>query len=104
GYLKADSRKFFYYELFLTFTAMLLEKERFDELAYILQTPFIVEFKNRGEIYELSFTDFRYFISTLNEHRNKKYNLNRVSVTADTIKQRATEKIKFEKLVEADIL
>ena len=104
GYLKYDSRKFFYYELFLTFTAMLLEKERFEELAYILQTPFIVEYKNRGEIMELSFTEFRQFVSTLNEHRNKKYNMNRVSVTADTIKQRATEKIKFERLVEADIL
>lgn len=104
GYLKSDSRKFFYYELFLTFTALLLEKERFEELAYVLQTPFIVEYKNRGEMMELSFTEFRQFVSTLNEHRNKKYNMNRVSVTADTIKQRATEKIKFEKLVEADIL
>jgi hypothetical protein len=104
GYLKADSRKFFYYELFLTFTAMLLEKERFDELAYILQTHFIVELKNRGEIMELTFTEFRQFVSTLNEHRNKKYSMNRVSVTADTIKQRATENIKFEKLVEADLL
>lgn len=104
GYLKADSRKFFYYELFLTFTAMLLEKERFEELAYILQTPFIVEYKNSGEMMELSFTEFRHFVSTLNEHRNKKYNMNRVSVTADTIKQRASEKMKFEKLVEADIL
>ena len=53
---------------------------------------------------ELSFTEFRQYVSTLNEHRNKKYNMNRVSVTADTIKQRATDKIKFEKLVEADIL
>lgn len=104
GYLKSDSTNFFYYELFLTFTAFMLEKEKFTELAYILQTPFIVEFKNRGEINEWSFIEFRQFVSTLNEHRNKKYNLNRVSITADTIKQRATDKIKFEKLVEADIL
>ncbi len=104
GYLKADSRRFFYYELVLTFTALFIEKERFEELAYVLQTPFIVEYRNRGEIIELSFTEFRHFVSTLNEHRNKKYNMNRVSVTADMIKQRASEKIKFEKLVEADIL
>lgn len=104
GYLKADSRKFFYYELFLTFTAIFIEKERFEELAYVLQTPYIVEYRTRGEIMELSFTEFRYFVSTLNVYRNKKYNMNRVSVTADMIKQRATEKIKFEKLVEADIL
>lgn len=104
GYLKIDSVKYFYYELFLTFTAFMLEKEKFNELAYILQTPYIVEIRNGREIQEWSFTEFKQFVSTLNEHRNKKYNLNRVSVTADTIKKRATEKIKFEKLIEADIL
>lgn len=104
GYLKADSRKFFYYELFLTFTAMMLEKEKFEELANILHSPFIINYKYRGEILDLSFNEFRHYVSTLNEYRNKKYSLNRVSVTADMIKQRASEKLKFEKLVEADIV
>lgn len=103
-YLKGDSTKFFYYELFLTFTAYMLEKERFQELANILQTPFIIEYKNTRTIVEFSFTEFRQYVSTLNERHNKKYSMNRVSVTADKIKQRVSEKVKFEMLVEADIL
>jgi hypothetical protein len=104
GYLKADPVRFFYYELFLTFTAFLLEKERFSELAYILQTPFITHDRRTDSIGEKTFACFRQHVSTLSEHKNKKFNLHRVSITADTIKQRATERIKFEKIVEADIL
>jgi len=104
GYLKSDNYKFFFYELFLTFTAIMLEKERFGELAFVLQTPFIIDKKVSGEIIPVTFAEFRHFVSTLNEHRNKKLHLNRVSVTADMIKQRATEKYNFEILIEADVL
>lgn len=104
GYLKSDNYKFFFYELFLTFTAIMLEKERFVELAFILQTPFIIDKKRSGEIIPATFSEFRHYVSSLNEHRNKKLQLNRVSITADTIKQRATEKYNFEILIEADVL
>lgn len=104
GYLKSDNYKFFFYELFLTFTAIMLEKERFVELAFILQTPFIIDKKRSGEIIPATFSEFRHYVSSLNEHRNKKLQLNRVSVTADIIKQRATEKYNFEILIEADVL
>jgi hypothetical protein len=104
AYLKSDYFRFFYYELFLTFAAILIAKERFDELAYILQTPFIIEKKNSGEILQQSFSEFRQYVATLNEHRNKKYKLNKISVTADTLKQRASEKYGFEKLRETDLL
>jgi len=104
GYLKSDNYKFFFYELFLTFTAIMLEKERFQELSFILQTPFLIDKKRSGEIIPATFSEFRHFVSSLNEHRNKKLQLNRVSVTADTIKQRATEKFNFEILIEADVL
>lgn len=104
GYLKADNYKFFYYELFLTFTAVMLEKERFEELAFILQNPFIIDKKRSGEIITATFSEFRLYVSSLNEYRNKKLQLNRVSVTADIIKQRATEKYNFEILIEADVL
>lgn len=104
GYLKADSFRFFYYELFLTFSAIMLQRERYEQLAFILQTPFIGERKSTGEILQKTFSEFRHFVHTLNEHRNKKYQLNRVSVTADTIKQRAGEKYNFDLLKDTDVL
>lgn len=103
GHIKSDSLRFFYYELFLTFSAIMLQKERYKELAFILQTPFIIE-KNTGEILQCTFSDFRQYVYSLNEYRNKKYRLNRVSVTADMLKQRATEKFNFDLLKETDIL
>jgi hypothetical protein len=104
GHLKSDNFRFFYYELFLTFATIMTQRERFEELAFILQTPFIIEKKNTGELVQSTFSEFRQYVSTLNEHRNKKYQLNRVSVTADLIKQRAGEKYGFELLKDTDIL
>jgi hypothetical protein len=63
-----------------------------------------VDKKRNGEIFQFSFSEFRQYVTTLNEHRNKKYQLNRVSVTADTLKQRADEKYNFDILKETDVL
>ena len=104
GYLKSDNLRFFYYELFLTFATIMIQRERFEELAFILQTPFIIEKKSTGELLQCTFSEFRQYVSSLNEHRNKMRQLNRVSITADLIKQRAGEKYPFELLKDTDIL
>jgi hypothetical protein len=104
GALMFDNFRYFYYELFLTFSTIMLQKEKFSELAYLLQTPFIITDNQRGEIQQLTFSEFRYYNYTLNEFHNQKHNPKRISVTADTIKQRATEKYNFEMLIEADVL
>lgn len=104
GYLKCDSFKFFYYELFLSFTALLIEKERFKELGFILHTPFIVHQVKHNYSKQFIFTAFKNDVSILNEHRNRKLNMNRISVTADTIKQRATGRIKWDQLQQADAI
>lgn len=104
GNLKLDNFRFFYYELFLTFVTVLLQKERFNELAFVLQTPFIIERKETGDILQLTFSEFRQYVRSLNEFRNKKHRLNRVSVTADMIKQRATDKYSFNKMMETDVV
>ena len=69
-----------------------------------LHTPFIVIKKSTGEILQYTFSEFRQYVATLNDYRNKKLQLNRVSVTADTLKQRATEKYNFDVLKETDVL
>lgn len=82
----------------------MFDKERFGELGYILNTPFIVHTKKHYRTQEYNFAAFKSFVSTLNEHRNKKLSMNRISVTADLIKQRATGKIKWDRLMEADAM
>ena len=79
-----DDFRYFYYELFLTFSTIMLQKEKFIELAYVLQTPFIITNNQRGEIQQLTFFEFRYYNYTLNEFHNQKHNRKRRSVTADT--------------------
>lgn len=81
----------------------MIQRERFEELAFILQTPFLIERKNRGDILQSTFSEFHSYVRSLNEYRNKKLQLNRVSVTADLIKQRAGEKYNFELLKDTDV-
>lgn len=104
GNYRYDNFRYFYYEFFLIFTTVMIDKERFAELAFILQASFIIENKRVGQIIQYTFSEFRQYVYFLNEYRNKKYQLNRISVTADTLKKRATEKYNFETLQKVDIL
>lgn len=101
GSIKNDNFRFFFYELFLYFTCTMFNKERFSELGYILFNPFIIDIK-RSTIQEFNFTYFRNYVATLNELRNKKLHMNRISVTADTLKERATGKVNFIQMQQAD--
>lgn len=104
GSIKNDHFRFFFYELFLYFVSVMLSKERFKELGQILHDPFIVNNERYNSTTEFYFSRFRQYVATLNQLRNEKLKLNRVSITADTIKERATDKIKFSELQQADSL
>ena len=104
GSIKIDNFRFFFYELFLYFTASMISKERFKEIGFILHLPYVIHVTRHDKIQELSFTSFRNPVETLRKFRNEKYKLNRVSLTADTIKERATGTIKFDQLMQADAL
>lgn len=102
--IKNDNYRFFFYEFFLYFTSVMFEKERFKELAYILHNPFILNIQKYNKTKEYNFIFFRNYVLTLNDLRNKKLQMNRISLTADVIKARATGKIKFTQLQQADAL
>lgn len=104
GSIKNDNFRFFFYELFLYFTNIMFEKERFKELGYILNNSFIINIKRNERTQEYSFSQFRTYVTTLNELRNKKLQMNRISLTADTLKERATGKITFQQLQQADAI
>jgi len=105
GHYKGDQFKFFYYELFLYLTAVLIDKEKYKELGVILNTDFIISDKTSGNIGICSFCLFNQYVETLDDIRNKRLEMRRVSVTADLIKQRADiPKYSFDKLRDHDAL
>lgn len=104
GYIVFDSVRYFLYELFLSFVAVMLDKERYLELGYILRSPFLVTPKHSSQLEERYFTMFRYFNHTLDELKNARLNSRRISVTADTMKRRAKNETHFQQLIHADLL
>jgi hypothetical protein len=96
--------KFFVYELFINFTAIMIRYGRFAELGYILNTPFLVNSERHNTITSFSFERFRSHISVLEEYRKKKLNANRVSMTADLLKQRESKMVKWEEIMQADAI
>ena len=104
GSIRIDNYRFFFYEFFLYFTAAMISKERFRELGFVLQSSFIIHVTSDYKFEEVNFSLFRNYVATLNSLRNEKYKMNRVSLTADTIKERATGSIKFDQLRQADTL
>jgi hypothetical protein len=104
GSIKNDHFRFYYYEMFLYFVSIMLEKEKFKELAFILYNPFIIYIQRNQMTREYNFKHFRNYVATLNEFRNKRLKLNRISMTADLIKERASGRIKFSELQGTDAL
>lgn len=105
GHLMSDQYKFFYNELFLYITAVMIEKERFKELGAILHTGFVLSNPRKERIEPHTFLLFNQYAESLDKVRNDRLQMRRLSVTADLIKQRADlTKYNFDKLKECDVL
>lgn len=99
-----DNFRFFNYELFLSFIAVMINNERFDIVSDIVRTSFCIVPKRRYvSAEERSFRRFQSYIGTLNRVKHDITNSCRVSISADLVKQNATI-IKFDDLVSSDIL
>lgn len=96
--------KFFMYEIFLYFIAILLKYKRYEDIATLINTEYFFK-DGSGQLRHLGPVIFNRYIEVLDETRNKRLNLRRVSITADIIKERATlEAFPFEKIQEIDLL
>lgn len=105
GSMIFDQFRFFFYELFLYITAVLIDKERYTELGSILSNDFIVFNEDHNKTCQYDFTIFQNPVSSLDDFHNKKLKLNRLSVVGDHIKQRVDNpKYSFDKLKEYDCL
>jgi hypothetical protein len=100
-----DNYKFFVYELILNFVAILLKLTRYKEVAYFLNSQYFYHRPNSSELLYSGIEIFNNYTRSLDEIRNKRLNLRRVSVTADIIKEHSIRKdINFEEIKQADLV
>jgi len=105
GNLKIDHYRFFYYELFLYLTAIMIQKSKFIELGAVLHNAYIFYNSEIQKTETFYFTYFNQYVESLEKFRNERLQMRRMSVVADTVKQRADiPSISFEFLKECDSL
>jgi len=98
-----DNYRFFLRELLLYVTAILLRHERFEQLNALLGGDFCFATPDGNLCHD--FGVFNASIGSLNGHRKQRLELNRISVVADLIKERAPAfGIDFDSLIEADLI
>lgn len=100
-----DNYKFFIYELILNFVAILLHLKRYKEFTYFINSQYFYHHPSSDELTYNGIEIFHRYSRTLDEIRNKRLNLRRVSVTADLIKEHSTRKdISFDEIKQADLI
>lgn len=98
-----DFYKFFALEAFLIQTAALLRHARWRSLRRLLEATYIVR-SRQGEMAAARFVDFDSHLESLDSDRNRRLALNRVSVSADLLKERSSaDKTSFNELMEAEV-
>jgi hypothetical protein len=103
--LQFDHYRFFGYELFLYFIATLIKLKKFKEIAYFIYHQYFFRYDNMGDIKNSNFSIFNGFLISLEEYRKQRLKLNRVSITADLIKERADNKyLTFQDILNTDLL
>lgn len=99
----SDTFGFVALEALLLLTSALLRHERWNLLKQLLRRTFIVRTDHNGPV-STSFVVFDRWLSSLDEHRNAQLRLNRISVTADLLKERcSSEKPSFADVMQADV-
>lgn len=90
-------------EAMLVQTAALLRHERWKCLRRLVDATYIIRGR-QGETVAATFVAFDAHLVSLDDHRNESLKLNRVSVSADLLKERCSaERTTFNELMEADI-
>lgn len=100
-----DHYRFFYYELFLYTTAVLIDKEKYNILGEILYTGYVFYNSSSYKTDSYTYLIFNQYPESINRLRNERLQMRRINIMADLIKQRADlGKYNFEKIREYDIL
>ncbi len=100
-----DNYKFFTYELILNFVAILLKLKKYKEVSNFINSQYFYRHPSSSELTHNGIEIFDTYPRVLDEIRNKRLNLRRVSLTADLIKARSTRlDISFEEIKQADLV
>lgn len=102
--LQFDHFKFFIHELYLYLITILLKKKRYKDVSLLVYRPYFYQTRNRTELQQGSFGSFYQYIATLDEIRKARLKLNRQSVAAEMLIQRAPKKYPKEAIIETDTL
>lgn len=99
-----DNFRYLNQSLFISFTAVMIENQRFDVLSEVVSSRFLITNPRRiGGIDDVNFIRFREYNYTLNEYMNNGTSSELYSRTALTLKK-LPSRIEFSKIIEADIL
>jgi SEFIR domain len=100
-----DNYKFIIHEMLLYCVIILLQKERFQEVATLGQEHYFIEKDSVSmDATTASFTTFYQTLKSL-ESRNERMKLNRTSIHSDLLKERCVGTgISFDRLIQADFL
>jgi hypothetical protein len=99
--LWADGYRFLLRELFLTTIAILIRNEAYDAVAVLLEADYSLSDEGPA----LRFTVFDGYAKTLDEFRNRRLQLQRMSVSSDVMRERADPSVcDFESLMQADFI
>ncbi|MCL9662098.1 TIR domain-containing protein [Paenibacillus hunanensis] len=99
-----DHFKFLTRELFLFTIVILIDKMQYQALSELLQSTYFLIGKDYSENKARTYDYFDYNCRSLNETRNKRLQLSKISLMADMLMNRVTEKYNRKKLVQADLL
>lgn len=99
-----DNFKFIIHEIFLYVIAIYIREEKFDGAAYMLENEYY-SYRRNGESALRPYPVFRNYLRTLDEERNRRIPLNRLSVRADMLKERSKGTgLDFKYLMAADFI
>jgi hypothetical protein len=99
-----DNYRFICYELVLYLTASFIERGKYTEVASLIDSTYFYDTATKHQTYT-GIDIFNNYLPSLDDVRNKRLSLRRVSVTADMIKERtAGMAVSFDDLVSADLL
>lgn len=98
--IQFDQYKFLITELFILTATIMIRHKMYGELAQFINAEYYVVSNRRSE--PVDFTRFRYHLQSL-EYRNQVLKLQRLSVQADLIVQRSSDRFKKD-MLEADML
>ena len=100
-----DNFTFIIHELYLYCIACLINYKRFEVVSFLLSTKYFIKYhRNYGNNVLVSFQIFRSYLESL-ERRNKRLNLNRISLHSDLIRNRNSGTgVNFELIMQTDFI